>query len=350
MWSASYASPPPYQAHTSSPRLTMLSIDGGGTRPICVLHILCEIMYRLSWDLGNITSRRCTTTPHIYPADCFDYIGGGGTGALVSFLLACGATAEEARDTFLRLAPQIKRVRSITDLQLLLQSTTSGCQTMRYRNECIIDIPSRTNIWIPSDTRQEAGFKGILIKKGKPVITCLLPLVATEIYKELTRQTKSSHYTLPFLQDVCPNTQNCSLLLSLGSISSPSRHPPTVSSSMQTGSMLSQWLSPYFPSSCSPVSWMATPAVAQHQIPESNALERYIPPSAWGRTVIRLEPNLAIWNALGERRWPDEWEDKQFGEHKMLTKNYCSKADNEGRIDVVINILRASLLPGYSMA
>ncbi|KAG8808205.1 hypothetical protein FRC17_004054 [Serendipita sp. 399] len=364
MLPAVYGPPPPYHAPYSPVNLSMLSIDGGGTRPICALHILCEIMYRLSWDLGHVNSRRYKAKQDLYPADYFDYIGGGGTGALVAFLLACGSTAEEARETFIRLTPRIKRAKSIKDIELVLQSTIYGSQHIWYHDEYVIDVPSRTNVWIPSRSHRNMTSKGVLIEKGTPVSAYLLPLVAAEVYREWIGRAETSQYTLPFLQDICPNIQTCSLLFSLGSTSAPSHPSPIMSTSTQTKTQYSifpQWIAPYFSTSCSPTSWMPAStsqqsepiarlgrAVHHHQQnSEIKALEGNIPPSAWGRNVIRLEPNLTIWNALGDRRWPDEWEDKNFGEHKMLTKNYCAKPENEKHIDTVIAILRTRPRPGY---
>lgn len=69
-------------------------------------------------------------------------------------------------------------------------------------------------------------------------------------------------------------------------------------------------------------------------------LEKYVPTYTYGRTYIRLQPNMTIWSLSGEQGSPADWESERFGDHKMLISGYCGRVENARMIDSIVEILR----------
>jgi hypothetical protein len=118
---------------------------------VCQLFMLCELMHRLAWDLKLIPS----TTRSVYPADCFDFIGAGGTGSIVAFLLACGYSADEAKINFMRIATRLPKITDRLEIRQMLERLVPAHQEVRYNDECILDFPCATNLWISDSAGSE---------------------------------------------------------------------------------------------------------------------------------------------------------------------------------------------------
>lgn len=103
-------------------------------------------MHRLHWDLSPPKSQTPLYNPLPSPADCFDYIGTGGTGSIVALLLACGYPPEQARDRFMELAQSI--TDSNYDLHSLLEKVVPGPMPMWHDGKLINDFRSKCNVWI----------------------------------------------------------------------------------------------------------------------------------------------------------------------------------------------------------
>ncbi|KAH8823063.1 acyl transferase/acyl hydrolase/lysophospholipase [Flagelloscypha sp. PMI_526] len=81
---------------TTADPVTLLALDSGGIRGLVEAELLHEVMYRLQFDRG---------TPELpKPGECFDLIGGSGTGGLFAVLLGpLQLGLEEARDYYLNI-------------------------------------------------------------------------------------------------------------------------------------------------------------------------------------------------------------------------------------------------------
>jgi hypothetical protein len=208
-------------------------------------------------------------------------------------------------------------------------------------------------------------------------------------------QTGLEH-TLEFLQAVCPVFDDCDLLLALGSGEVPA--PFHSIRSTENKSASSTELASSFSSSY----WLATTLVylitwlcyttttssnfdltrpsTPPQLPaplapctssrtQSHTLNEYIPTRAYGRSYIRLSPDLTTRaygtpkaglttttttttttslssSCSGQLAWPADWEPEHFGEHRMLTGSYCAKAEVGILMDRVVDILGRRDLPG----
>jgi hypothetical protein len=314
-------------------------------------------MHRLAWDLKLISARPTKDPrPQLSPADWFHYIGGGGTSAIVVFLLACGYSAEEAREKFIEICPTL--VNNTGDLSSCLEALLPRHESMWWDGQFIADLPARSNIWIaaPADPERPHSSEGNLyvffplempitdeinrITAGMPILKNLLPLVLAEVQRELEGETDTLNYTLPFLQSICPVFSDCSILVSLGSGDVPVQRPRSVDA---TSSSLSSY---------NPLSWVcASPSTPTHQepapLPSSRAtissvrtLNKYIPTSAYGQTYIRINPSLVSWSTSGVQRWPADWECEKFGEHKMIMSGFCSRYENSSALDSVVDVLK----------
>ncbi|PVF95189.1 hypothetical protein CPB86DRAFT_601360 [Serendipita vermifera] len=337
-WRPSNA-PPSYQ---QTFRPTILTLDGGGTRVVCQLFMLCELMHRLAWDLKLIPS----TTSTVYPAECFDFIGAGGTGSIVAFLLACGYSAEEAKVNFIRLASRLRNISDRLEIRQMLERLLPAHQKVVYDGENFMDFPCATNIWIADSVNSE-GTTGNIVYKGDPISECLIPLVVEEVFNELAGRTQTLDHTLSFLQSVFPVFDDCSILVSLGSGDVP---PPTPSSAAPKRSWSgdSSWL----PTSYTPFSWLfqssspisspTLPALPSSRatLEQNLALNSYIPTRSYGTNYLRFQPNLIIWSLSGEKRWPGDWDCDNFGEHKSLTTSYYLKMENGLKFDKIVENLK----------
>ncbi|CAG7853452.1 SubName: Full=Uncharacterized protein {ECO:0000313/EMBL:CCA73864.1} [Serendipita indica DSM 11827] len=373
------SSPPPYQEDSrllclgepTTPLLqpianhSILDLDGGGTRTICQLFILGEVTHRLAWDMGLIDQKTPhSVTQNLAPADFFDEIGAGGMGAFVAFLLTCGLSVEAAREHYMHAAPRIVHALSVQCIESILEDAIQRSGPMCVAGEWTIDSPSCVNVWLPRRASKQAssmGSESLSFRKipaGSPLRRKLLPLVAAEMFRELSGQVDTLHYTLPFARSVCPNSHGITLLLSLGSgdIPESTRTAPVESTS-------SSWIPSYVSSACSQVSRLLsntqqTPSTTNPLPPnrpalpstkqtseERRALNKYLPSRAFGRTFIRLNPNFSMWTQSRQEYDPTDWESTKFGEHKMLTSNYCSKADTAALIDTAVAALRSCSLP-----
>ncbi|KAH8823068.1 acyl transferase/acyl hydrolase/lysophospholipase [Flagelloscypha sp. PMI_526] len=80
----------------SSDPVALLALDSGGIRGLSEIEILYDIMSKLQYD---------TDTPDMpKPSECFDLIGGSGTGGLLAVLLGpLQMGIEEASDTYLNI-------------------------------------------------------------------------------------------------------------------------------------------------------------------------------------------------------------------------------------------------------
>jgi len=74
----------------------LLAIDGGGIRGVLAIEVLARIEQLARTAYGN---------PQLVLADCFDYVAGTSTGAIIATLVAIGMTADEIRDLYLRSGP-----------------------------------------------------------------------------------------------------------------------------------------------------------------------------------------------------------------------------------------------------
>ncbi|KIM30858.1 hypothetical protein M408DRAFT_271522 [Serendipita vermifera MAFF 305830] len=434
-----YSSEPP--SYTQSLRPSLLCLDGGGTRIFVQLQMLCELMHRLAWDLKLISSRPSIPQKcEIYPADCFDYIGGGGCGSIIAYLLAAGLSAQASLEAFMTLAPVLASTRlhpadsvsyddssafhseSLLDLQLALDGCLPRHEQMNYNGDFIIDIPARASIWIAngqpasasssSDNGLPSNGSGVVVRKGEPIRRTLLPLVLAEVEREMRGEQQSLDHTLEFLQAVCPVFFDCSLLLALGTgdVPAPPSNPPSplsrsacAASSEQepTHSGEPSWLgsivsllSSAYNASCPATtadSYSTEAKVSQQAIPpaylapsvasreQMRALNGYIPTRAYGRSYIRMSPDLTTRSYGGLRpglvsyqhpssfstvssspqyssmlsgqaqiAWPGDWEAQCFSEHRMLTASYCSKAETGTTMDRVVDVLKRRDLPGVN--
>ena len=257
------------------------------------------------------------------------------------------------------------------------------------------------------------------------------------------RQEKLDH-TLEFLQAVCPVFGDCDLLLNLGSGEAPP--PPSPLEAVSSGSLSPrreaetryetegnalnagvQENQPGSPQYTELASWLtmtvvylftwlclttttattspnpAVPPVPPMLLPrstatreQSRALNAYIPTWEYGRSYIRLSPNvttkvygtlrdgLATYSSLsppsspispasifscsrskpsspvagtpssssscssfsGQVAWPADWEPTHFSEHRMMTASYCSRAEVGISMDRAVGVLGRRELPG----
>lgn len=120
-------------------------------------------MHRLAWDLKLISSRPTRDPrPQLSPADWFQYIGGGGTSAIVVYLLACGYSAEEAREKFIEISSTL--VGNTGELASCLEALLPRHENMWWDGQFIADLPARSNIWIaaPADPERPHSSQGNL--------------------------------------------------------------------------------------------------------------------------------------------------------------------------------------------
>lgn len=86
----------------SKSNLKLVSFDDGGIRGFSQLEIMSNIMHRLDWSDESEESDE-----HKLPCECFDMIGGCGTGGLIAILLGkLRMSMEEASDTFCTIVEQ----------------------------------------------------------------------------------------------------------------------------------------------------------------------------------------------------------------------------------------------------
>lgn len=326
--------PPSYEESNS--RSTYLALEGGGTRIICQTYLLCEIMHRLAWDLKIIDSNPGKKPKQkIYPKDCFDYIGATGCGSIIAFYFACGMTAEQARDDFYRLAASLETCDAVM-LQSHLEAKLPQHEMMWHQDNYVTDYPAQTNIWImtnPEDEKQP----GILIKKGTPVLKCLLPLVIEEVLREQREGADRPSLNLQssLLRSLCPVFEDCGFLLSMGGGDVPKRKPVEPAT---------PWLASYFPFSI----WSAPEAPVEPLKEPVTVPVHYVPGRYHGRTYVRLNPNLTTYSRYGEASAPEDWEGTQFSDHKSHTNYYCSKVETGEGMDAIVRILRRRGIPMLS--
>jgi hypothetical protein len=185
------------------------------------------------------------------------------------------------------------------------------------------------------------------ITAGMPIVKNLLPLVLSEVQRELAGKTDTLNYTLPFIQSICPVFSDCSILVSLGSGDVPVQKLGSLNTTSPTSSSLSSYIPAY-----NPLSWIcASPSTPAYEgpapLPSSRAtissvrtLNKYIPTSAYGQTYIRINPSLVSWNTSGVQRWPADWECEKFGELKMIISGFCSRYENGSALDTIVNVLK----------
>ena len=289
---------------------------------------------------------------------------------------------------------------SLLELQLALDACLPRHEQMEWQGDYIIDIPARTSVWIASGQDSNSAStsrSGNLVRKGDPIRRTLLRFVLAEVEREMRGNQISLDHTLEFLQAVCPVFSDCSLLLALGSgevprtsnrSPSPSSYSPYLSSEKDaTLSNAPSWLgaatnllSSIYNTSCAATT-LSRPT--KPQIPtispaplapstltreQSRALNGYIPTRAYGRSYIRLSPDLTT-RSHGTLRpglvsysssssmiggdaqiaWPGDWQSQCFSEHRMLTASYCSKAETGTTMDRVVNILGRRELPDATL-
>jgi hypothetical protein len=242
-------------------------------------------------------------------------------------------TTEQARDDFYQLAASLQTSDAVI-LQSLLEAKLPQHDMMWYEGEYIIDYPAQTNIWIMNKPEEEKE-PGVLIKKGAPVLRCLVPLVIEEVLREQRdgADRPSLNLQSSLLRTLCPVFEDCGFLLSMGGGEVPKQkvvEPAT------------PWLASYFPFS---MAWGAPEAPAAPLKEPVAVPMHYVPGRYHGRTYIRLNPNLTTYSRYGEASAPEDWEGVQFGDHKSHTNYYCSKIETGEGMDAIVRILRRRGIP-----
>jgi uncharacterized protein len=74
----------------------LLAIDGGGIRGVLSIEVLARI---------EQLARTAYGSPQLVLADCFDYIAGTSTGAIIATMVAIGMTVDEIRDLYVHTGP-----------------------------------------------------------------------------------------------------------------------------------------------------------------------------------------------------------------------------------------------------
>jgi hypothetical protein len=166
------------------------------------------------------------------------------------------------------------------------------------------------------------------VKKGEPLIACLLPLVMQEIEKEWNGTAQALDYSVPFLHDVNPIFADCAFLLSLGSgelkeqipqtwwewtigVNKPSPHPPL------------------------------PPCLPQRR----NTIIPVPSYSGANATFFRLNPSLSIRDASSGRIVrPDDWT-LNFSELLGPSASYLQKEETNQAMNRMVTILKRKRIP-----
>lgn len=122
----------------SRQNLKLISFDGGGIRSLSQLEIMRTIMHQLNWNKESGTK---------LPYECFDLMGGSGTGGLVAMMLArLRMSVDDALNEFFIIVEQVYNQESISPSE----------RTARLKT-CLEDMMNRGNHPLDMKLTEETG-------------------------------------------------------------------------------------------------------------------------------------------------------------------------------------------------